>query len=595
MCILIGIWLSADGAPLMTNNLDIYLDEAFTAYNQGQYERAESLCRDVLSAQPENGDALFLLGLIAYRAGAFEPAETLLLQAVKLYPNIENYRLTLASVLQKQGRLDEALTHYQKYPEHPMGLTQQGFIYLQKNQTDFAKSAFEKALKLQPNLPEARLGLALYRGDEKEIEKLARQTDLPDSWYYLARCYRQTGHPKKALNAIERIGLKQQSFLIEKAVILEQLKRLDEALNIYQDLLKQDSFLPDVWANQGNILRHKGQTSQAEDCYKRALALDRDHVAARHNLADLLYREKRIPEALEQYRYILSRYPDNTAALYNLAVILEETADYAEAAGLYFRILLKPNAPKGIEWRLSDTLAALSEQNMKLAKDFTKGWLKNFPNDVVANHLWAAFHQKKEKNILSYVQKLYDDFADTYNDKMVELKATALSEIEACLPVDSKRDILDLGCGTGQFGVKYPHRYSSLVGVDISEGMLEKARQTNRYTRLVRQDIEAYLQQSSDQYDLITALEVLGYLPEIQPLFIRVFDHLKPGGFFAFSVELSPENKTILSPNGRYLYIMKDIYRAVRQKSWKIVTERKINLRREKKSYADGVIMILKK
>ena len=579
----------------MTNNLDLYLDEAFTAYNQNQYDRAESLCRDVLSAQPENGDALFLLGLIAYRVGAFEPAETLLFQAVKLYPNIENYRLTLASVLQKQGRLDEALSHYQKYPEHPMGLTQQGLIYLQKNQADFAKSAFEKALKLQPNLPEARLGLALYQGNEKEIEKLARQTNLPDSWYYLAGRYRQTGHPQKALNAIEKTGLNQPSFLIEKAVILEQLNRSDEALTIYQDLLKQNSFLPEAWTNQGNILRHRGQVSQAEDCYKRALALNRDHMAASHNLADLLYQEKRIPEALEQYRYILSHHPDNTAALYNLAVILEETADYAEAAGLYFRILLKPNAPQGIEWRLSDTLAALSEGDMKLAKDFTKGWLKNFPNDVVANHLWAAFQQKKEKDTLSYVRKLYDDFADTYNDKMLELKATALTETEACLPAVPGWDILDLGCGTGQFGVKYAHRYSSLVGVDISEGMLEKARQTNRYTRLVRQDIEVYLQQSSDQYDLIMAIEVLGYLPAIQPLFIQVFDHLKTGGFFAFSIELSPENQTILSPNGRYLYAIKDVYQAVRQKSWQIVTERKINLRREKKSYAEGIIMILKK
>ena len=54
----------------MTNNLDTILNEAFSAYNSGHYDRAESLCRDVLSAEPASGDALYLLGLIAYQGGA---------------------------------------------------------------------------------------------------------------------------------------------------------------------------------------------------------------------------------------------------------------------------------------------------------------------------------------------------------------------------------------------------------------------------------------------------------------------------------------------------------------------------------------------
>ena len=131
----------------MMNNLDLILDEAFSLYNAGQIEQAEDLTRQVLNAEPSHGDALFLLGLIAYQSGALEPAADLLFQAVKLYPDIENYTLTLASVLQKQGRLDEALTHYEKFPNNPKGLAQRGFIYLLKNQKDFANSAFKKALE----------------------------------------------------------------------------------------------------------------------------------------------------------------------------------------------------------------------------------------------------------------------------------------------------------------------------------------------------------------------------------------------------------------------------------------------------------------
>ena len=308
----------------MMNNLDLILDQAFQAYNTKDFLQAETLCRQVLSAQPNHGDALFLMGLIAYVSSSFEPAIEFLFQAVKAYPQIENYRLTLASVLQKQGRLNEALNHYQKCPNHPMGLTQQGFIYLQKNQGDFAKSAFDKALTLNPDLPEARLGLALYHGDLAAIKQIAEQTDLPDAWYYLAKKYLQDNSPESALTAIDKTGLGEGTYIVEKGVILEKLNRLDEALKIYQQAATLLPYCADIWANQANIFRHQGNLAAAEDYYKRALAQDKDHIAARHNLADLMACQGRIAEALEQYRTVLSHSPNYIPSLYNLAAILEK-------------------------------------------------------------------------------------------------------------------------------------------------------------------------------------------------------------------------------------------------------------------------------
>ena len=141
----------------MTNKIDVFLDQAYAAYNQGHLEKAEALCRDVLAVEPTQGDALLLLGLIAYRSGALEPAAELLYQAVKLYPDIESYRLTLASVLQRQGRLAEALTMYQQVPGNPQGLAQQGFIFLDLGRTDDARKAFRQAVNLTPDLPETTI------------------------------------------------------------------------------------------------------------------------------------------------------------------------------------------------------------------------------------------------------------------------------------------------------------------------------------------------------------------------------------------------------------------------------------------------------
>ena len=98
----------------MTNNADFMLNTAYDAYNNGQTDKAETLARQVLSVEPANGDALFLLGLTAYRAKAYEPAEKILYQAVRLYPDTANYELMLASILEKRGAFEEALGFYKK-------------------------------------------------------------------------------------------------------------------------------------------------------------------------------------------------------------------------------------------------------------------------------------------------------------------------------------------------------------------------------------------------------------------------------------------------------------------------------------------------
>ena len=142
------------------NEIDALLDTAFAHYNQGDFETAEEIGRRVLSIEPSHGDGLYLLGLIAFQSGALEPASDLLYQAVKLYPNQDNYALALASVLHRLGRLDEALSFYEKYQNNPAVLAQMGFIYASKGQTEWATSAFHKALELDKTNAEAVVGLA---------------------------------------------------------------------------------------------------------------------------------------------------------------------------------------------------------------------------------------------------------------------------------------------------------------------------------------------------------------------------------------------------------------------------------------------------
>ncbi len=590
------------------SSLETLLDAAFDAYNQGEFEHAETLARDVLNAEPAHGDALYLLGLIAYRAGALDPAADLLYQAVKLYPDTPSYQLTLASVLQKQGRLDEALSYYDRFPDHPMGRAQAGFIYLLKNQISFAESAFQKALSLQPDLPEAELGLAQcdiqvgrLSAAVARLEKLTDETPLPDALVCLASLYRRLNRTEEALSAVNR-GLAitdNASFEVEKGLILEQSGQPKEALKAYRRAVDLDPYRSDVWANLGNVYHKLNDVAKAEDAYKRALQQDLNYPEAHHNLAVLLYEQSRMTEALEHYRAVLSRHPDYLPSLYNLAVIQEENGDEVEALGLYFNVLSRKGMFPDLDWRIANTLTTLfrkGRKEKKQALDFAKGWVKNFPDNPVAVHTYAALSGKKEKaSPLAYTRRLYENFAPTYDNRMKQLDAKALSGLIDLMPDGTYRSVLDLGCGTGAFGRAFQAAGRHIKGVDFSPEMLAFADKTGAYDALVEGEISAFLQSDTNTYDLIVAVEVLGYVADLPALFGAVANRLAPDGVFAFSVETTERGDALLSFNGRYVYAPAYVASCLRAAGLNAVTTQVSPLRREGTAHAMGQLVIAKK
>jgi predicted TPR repeat methyltransferase len=76
----------------------------------------------------------------------------------------------------------------------------------------------------------------------------------------------------------------------------------------------------------------------------------------------------------------------------------------------------------------------------------------------------------------------------------------------------SKRvHILDAGCGTGLCGPLVAPYACRLVGVDLSEGMLARARERDVYDVLVKGELTAYLEACTDTFDVIVSADTLVY------------------------------------------------------------------------------------
>jgi 2-polyprenyl-3-methyl-5-hydroxy-6-metoxy-1,4-benzoquinol methylase len=101
------------------------------------------------------------------------------------------------------------------------------------------------------------------------------------------------------------------------------------------------------------------------------------------------------------------------------------------------------------------------------------------------------------------------------------------------LPADRDASLLDLGCGTGLW-LKFLARegYVHLAGVDLSPEQCQAARAALPGVELREMDLFEFLAGKNNQYDGITALDLIEHLNKesLLPFLHAVHQALRPGG-----------------------------------------------------------------
>jgi SAM-dependent methyltransferase len=101
------------------------------------------------------------------------------------------------------------------------------------------------------------------------------------------------------------------------------------------------------------------------------------------------------------------------------------------------------------------------------------------------------------------------------------------------------KDVLDLGCGDGQFGIELLERSAATYhGMDGSKRMIHKAKEvlSDREARLQCANITE-LDVDKGTYHMVVSRLVFHYLPDLSDLFARIHQVLKEDGQFVFSVQ----------------------------------------------------------
>jgi SAM-dependent methyltransferase len=131
------------------------------------------------------------------------------------------------------------------------------------------------------------------------------------------------------------------------------------------------------------------------------------------------------------------------------------------------------------------------------------------------------------------VRRGYDAIAERYAEWASSFESPALrwlAMLEQRLPERSR--VLELGCGGGGPATRALAARHDVVGVDISERQLERARRLVPEARFLRADATE-VAFDPESFDAVVSLFMLGHVPRAKqrPLLGRIFGWLVPGGW----------------------------------------------------------------
>ena len=139
------------------------------------------------------------------------------------------------------------------------------------------------------------------------------------------------------------------SILINLASIYGIQGRLDEVIELLNQVLVANPNDPDAHYNIGNAFQEKGNLDTAISHYYEVLKLTPNDPDAHYTLANALQEKEDLSSAISHYNTVLELTPRDTDACINLGNALRQNGDLEEAISFYNKAIeLRPNNPEAL-------------------------------------------------------------------------------------------------------------------------------------------------------------------------------------------------------------------------------------------------------
>jgi protein O-GlcNAc transferase len=334
---------------------------ALQHHQAGRLRDAQSIYQKILAADPNNPDALHLLGLLYSQTGHHPQAIELVRRAIHLHPNAPTFHASLANIHHAAGQFDESIASYRRAialrPDYVEALSNLGGLYFERRLFNEAADCCRAVLKIRPDFVIAWSNLAHILNEQKRFPEaldcadkaLFLQPHFPDAAAARGNSLRELGRIDESITCFNQALTLQPNapkILNNLSISLTARKRFDEALSALDKAIALQPNWPTPWVNRATTLRDAGRPHEAALAAQRAIDIDPNLPEAHINLAGSLLILERIDDALPPARRAVELNPRSPEALATLAWALKDAGDIpASIAALDRALELDPANP----------------------------------------------------------------------------------------------------------------------------------------------------------------------------------------------------------------------------------------------------------
>ncbi|KAL4399866.1 glucose repression mediator protein [Malassezia pachydermatis] len=276
------------------------LEKAYSAYHQ-------ALC---FLPNPKEPKLWYGIGILYDRYGSLEHAEETFSSVVRMNPDYEKANeiyFRLGIIYKQLGQYSSSLDcfrHILNNPPKPLTEMdiwfQIGHVYEQQQEFNLAKEAYERVLSENTNHAKVLQQLGgLYMqpssgfyDHDKAMELLRHSLESdsndPQTWYLMGRCYMNAQEYSKAYDAYQQavyVDGKNPALWCSIGILYFQISQFHDALGAFSRSIRLNPYIPEIWFNLGALYEScNNQISDAIDAYRRTLELDPENSLVQKRL-----------------------------------------------------------------------------------------------------------------------------------------------------------------------------------------------------------------------------------------------------------------------------------------------------------------------
>jgi len=398
------------------------LEIGMALHLQGNYQEAEKIYSEALNSNPNNFNALQLLGALLAQDRRFNRAADTLAKALEIEPNNPAVNFNHGNVMTAINRHDEAIKSYARAIEIQPGCADYYFYSgaaMQKiGKNKEAISQYEKAIALNINYTDAYFNCGIALQEIKRAQEaityyqsaIAIRPNYAQAYFSCGTAFQIMVRFEEALACYQQ-AIELQPFYVEALVkrgdVLQNLGRINEAIVSYEIAIEHEPANAEAFCNFGVALQRMAQIEESLEFYEQAIRLSQGYAEAYSNRGNALKELNRYDEAIESYNKAIELNESYIEAYCNRANVLLELNLVEDALQNYERAIeidLKyPEANWGIAYIFL------------LQGKYEKGWAlyeSRWDREAMRTHkkkfkqpAWSGSQDIQGKTILLYAEQ----------------------------------------------------------------------------------------------------------------------------------------------------------------------------------------------